>query len=92
MGTPSGDDRDLASNPGPCCRCGGAPEPGFVIDVTLGWFLPSRWVGGEPQRGLLGGVKTIGRPTYPLEAFRCSRCGRVELFALGSGADIPSKD
>ncbi|WP_436771778.1 hypothetical protein [Yinghuangia sp. YIM S09857] len=42
----------------------------------------SVWVSGEVRRGALGGVKLAGgQPTFFIEAFRCARCGHLELFA-----------
>jgi len=41
-----------------------------------------QWVSGEPERSIWFGVKTGGdRKRITVAAFRCPRCGRLEMFA-----------
>ncbi|HMA21563.1 MAG TPA: hypothetical protein VKO87_12220 [Gemmatimonadaceae bacterium] len=57
-------------------------EPGHVPDTGHGVVLQSSWAPGLPvvQR-FFGGIKYSKKHLIPLIAWRCSRCGYVELFA-----------
>jgi hypothetical protein len=85
-------EHSLTTNPGPCSRCGSPTEPGFILDATLGGFTIARWIAGEPKRRLLGDLTVVGEESHPLQAFRCSRCGHLELFALGWGSYIKPRE
>jgi hypothetical protein len=57
-------------------------ETGFLMDHSHHRFgRPGNWVAGEPERSLWFGVKTGGRARFTVAAFRCPRCGSLELFA-----------
>jgi hypothetical protein len=57
-------------------------EAGHVPDVGYGQVLQSAWAPGEPvARRFVGGIKSNDKEQVPLTAFRCSRCGYVELYA-----------
>ncbi|MCL2553639.1 MAG: hypothetical protein FWE15_25165 [Actinomycetia bacterium] len=65
-----------------CGQCGAIGlEPGFVEDAGQGSRGYARWIEGRLERGLLGGAKRIGRRRRQIEAFRCPKCGHLELFA-----------
>ena len=65
-----------------CTYCGfGDLEPGFVADAGDGARGYSRWVQGALERGPFGGARLMGRPKWQIDAYRCTRCGHLELFA-----------
>ena len=56
---------------------------GHIPDA--GQVLGSSWAPGAPRpRRFLGSVRYDGRTLVPLDAWRCSACGYVELYARGS--------
>lgn len=50
-------------------------------DGSLGY---ARWIAGALERGLMGRAKRMGRPRRQIDAFRCLKCGHLELFATQS--------
>ena len=64
-----------------CAKCGGAMEEGFVRDVLQGGCTPATWVEGQPEWSFWSGTKTSGKEQFRLQAFRCAKCGLVELYA-----------
>ena len=71
-----------------CAACGGQLERGVLQAAKAGsTFTFVRT--GEPKPRPLNPIKAIlqiwreisGAEDLPLEAFRCVRCGRVELYA-----------
>lgn len=85
----SGDREALepGSAPWSCSRCQGSLEPGFVADYQHGQTMyPSEWVAGTPKPSFLIGTRR-GDRRYPIRAFRCRRCGRLEFWARGSAED-----
>jgi hypothetical protein len=65
-----------------CTSCGAQElEPGFMDDPR-GPSGDTRWIAGPLERGLLGGAKRMGRKRRQIHAYRCTRCGHLELFAL----------
>ncbi|MGW6405490.1 hypothetical protein [Streptomyces sp. NPDC055134] len=67
-----------------CTQCStvGLVE-GFVEDAGEHSRGYARWIEGALERGLLGGAKRMGRLRRQIEAFRCPKCGHLELFATG---------
>ena len=63
-----------------CSRCGGALSPGFIEDTGQGARGRARWIPGELELGPLGGTRKWGKDRYDIDAYRCDRCGRLELF------------
>ncbi|MFI6003230.1 hypothetical protein ACIA98_22920 [Streptomyces sp. NPDC051366] len=65
-----------------CTYCGTVGlEPGFVEDSGEGSRGYARWIAGPLERGLFGGAKRLGRPRRQIDAYRCPKCGHLELFA-----------
>ncbi len=57
-------------------------ERGFLMDHSHRSFgHPGQWVSGEPERSIWFGVKTGGRQRVTTVAYRCPRCGLLELRA-----------
>ena len=66
-----------------CTHCTIPMVEGFIADVGHhGLVNVGTWVAGAPEKTALGSAKTNFRDRYLLQAFRCSQCGRVEMFAL----------
>ena len=63
-----------------CSRCGGQLSPGFIEDTGQASSGRARWIPGPLELGLLGGTKKWGKDRYDIDAYRCERCGRLELF------------
>jgi hypothetical protein len=65
-----------------CTQCGAVGlEPGFVETPVQGASGYALWIEGLLELGLFGGVKTRGRRRFQIHAYRCARCGHLELFA-----------
>lgn len=59
-------------------------EPGHIPDVGHGSVLQSTWAAALPEkRKFIGGIKYNRKAQLPLIAYRCPRCGYVELYAEG---------
>ena len=65
-----------------CPRCGGAMEPGVVMDRGHNdtTKIPT-WVAGEPEVSIWTGIKTKGHDMYPVLTHRCAGCGYLESYA-----------
>ena len=71
------------------CVCGGTLEEGFIPDFGHNAVWAATWIAGEPEQGksfkeLLttgGGIRASGVDVRVVEAFRCTTCGRLDLFA-----------
>lgn len=47
-----------------------------------GIILQSSWTQGPPERRrYLGGIKYNKKAQVPIIAYRCTRCGYIELYA-----------
>ncbi len=69
-----------------CPKCTGQMVKGFVLDRNhvfggLAADRLPRWVDGEPERGVSGGWKIVGKKTYEINrADRCEHCGYIEFY------------
>ncbi|WP_255950855.1 hypothetical protein [Streptomyces odontomachi] len=54
---------------------------GFIEDAGEHSRGYARWIEGALERGVFGGAKRMGRPRWQIEAYRCPKCGHLELFA-----------
>jgi hypothetical protein len=77
--------RAMTEVPLVCAACGGTCEEGFLRDVMHGGYKPGMWVEGPPEKSFWSGTKVGDRRQYRVQAFRCVKCGKVELFARESG-------
>lgn len=73
-----------------CSACGTEMQIGFVPEATLGGFFVSVWHPGDATRdgktlaqrvASPAGVRYAGADVLAIDAWRCSGCGRVDLFA-----------
>lgn len=66
----------------PCPSCGIAMERGFLADRgDADATKVAQWIDGAPDVRWYG-IKTSGRQKIPITAFRCDRCGHLELRAV----------
>lgn len=68
----------------PQCRdCGKAMDPGYLLDHTHGGYTQATWIEGLPEKGrIFRMLKIRGRRNLQALAYRCPRCGRLEMYAL----------
>jgi hypothetical protein len=65
-----------------CTQCGLIGlETGFIEDSGEGSRGYARWIPGPIERGIFGGARRMGKPRWQINAYRCPRCGHLELFA-----------
>ncbi len=64
-----------------CGQCGGSMEDGFLLDRTYGGTFPSTWVEGSPKPSFWRGTDISGKERLPVQAWRCMKCGRIDLYA-----------
>lgn len=65
-----------------CPTCGVALTEGFVLDQVHGITKDAAvWVEGKPELSFFGNVKLGGHLKFTIQAFRCSECGLVHLYA-----------
>jgi hypothetical protein len=66
--------------PTKCTKFGEVMQEGFVPSAMEGGLLVPFWLAGEPQRGFFG-VKWRNKERHSIVAFRCPKCGYLELYA-----------
>jgi DNA-directed RNA polymerase subunit RPC12/RpoP len=71
----------MASRSLTCPRCGGAMEPGYIVDEGYGTRTVAKWIGGEPERSMWTGLKVRGKDKLDVTSYRCQRCGFLESYA-----------
>lgn len=65
-----------------CPKCQRKMEPGHLPDMGYGVVLQSSWSPGIPERRrMFGGIRYDKKMQIPVSAYRCPRCGLVELYA-----------
>jgi hypothetical protein len=66
-----------------CTHCGAAGlQPGFIEDSGQAARGYARWIEGFLERGIFGGAKRMGRERWRIDAYRCTSCSHLELFAV----------
>ena len=57
-------------------------DPGHIPDLSYGVVMHSSWTPGLPEmRKYVGGIKYNKKTQFPIIAYRCTRCGYIELYA-----------
>jgi len=64
-----------------CPRCQGTMEQGFTLSGRDSYCRVSSWVPGPPKKHLLLGLKLPRKP-IDIQAWRCTRCGLLENYAI----------
>lgn len=66
-----------------CLKCAADMKQGYVLEIGDGNVgSASTWIAGPPEKSFFSGVKVAGSDQYPIETFRCVRCGYLESYAL----------
>ena len=75
------------ARPRKCTGCDGAMEEGFLLDRRRGFSAyAGEWVEGAPEKLLFPGrVKFLSKRRLAVSAWRCTRCGAVQLYAAPAG-------
>ena len=66
-----------------CSRCDGRLREGFLEDRGE-TASALRWIEGPLEKGIFGGAKVMFKDRYDVSAFRCEKCGHLDLFVLGT--------
>ena len=71
------------TKPRKCSACDGALEEGFLLDRRRGFSAyAGEWVAGAPEKLLFPGrVKFLAKRRCAVSAWRCTKCGALQLFA-----------
>ena len=72
-----------------CSECGWNMEIGIVAQTYRNIPMdPSYWMAGPPEKSFWGTLKTKGKKSYYITAYRCIGCGFMKFY---SGPDHSSK-
>jgi len=71
--------------PTDCTKCQGSMSEGVLVDTGYGAFSVSAWQGGAPIVSRWFGLKVKKKALIPTTAYRCGRCGFIELYAPPTG-------
>ena len=64
-----------------CEKCLAETVEGFIPDQAYGAIARASFVDGQPEKSLWRGIKLDPKKMRPIAATRCTKCGRIELFA-----------
>lgn len=64
-----------------CGRCGAPQKEGFILDSTHNAARVGQWAEGVPEYWILRILKMRGRRRLPIQAWRCTKCGLLEVYA-----------
>jgi Domain of unknown function (DUF6487) len=66
-----------------CASCDGTMEEGFLLDRRRAISAyAGEWVAGAPEKKLLPGrVKFLDKRRLAVSAWRCTKCGALQLVA-----------
>jgi hypothetical protein len=64
-----------------CGRCGGSQTEGFLPDRAHNSARIGTWAEGPPEYWFLRILKMRGRRRLPIAAWRCAKCGLLDLYA-----------
>ena len=72
----------MIPTPSQCPKCDGKMEQGFILDLTYGGQIVSRWAAGVPRKSYWSGTRAVpDHDVIPVGAFRCQSCGYLESYA-----------
>ena len=64
-----------------CPKCRGNMVQGFVPDYTQQVAVVESWQEGQPKKSWWTRTKAPVNQGIPIGAFRCEKCGFLELYA-----------
>jgi hypothetical protein len=62
-----------------CPKCQGEMESGLIPDAG---YSVVRWRPGPTPKGFLNRIKAVKTPGYQLAAYRCKKCGFLEMYGV----------
>jgi hypothetical protein len=66
-----------------CLKCTADMQQGYVLELGEAPLLSvSKWISGPPEKSFFLGLVLKDREQYPIESYRCVRCGYLESYAL----------
>jgi predicted nucleic-acid-binding Zn-ribbon protein len=66
-----------------CLKCAADMKQGYVLEYgDANLRTETMWIAGPPERSFFRGIIVTDREQYPIESFRCVRCGYLESYAL----------
>ena len=67
-----------------CSGCEGELRLGFLEDKgergSIGASRVLSWIEGRAEKGAFGGAKVLGKTRRDVQAYRCDRCGHLDLY------------
>ena len=66
-----------------CLHCKVVMEEGLIVDASYTNFVRQKWMAGQPEQKLLGGLKVDRDQLIPVKTLRCPKCGYMESYANG---------
>ncbi len=67
--------------PTACPKCQGTMSEGVLVDNGYYAYTVGAWQAGAPVVSRWTGLKVNKKALIPTTAYRCGRCGFVELYA-----------
>ena len=67
--------------PTSCTKCQGSMSEGVMVDMAYHASVVSAWQSGPPTVSRWFGLKVNKKALIPTTAYRCGRCGFIELYA-----------
>ncbi len=64
-----------------CSKCAGPLKEGFILDRAHNAVRVGHWAEGAPEYWFLRILKMKGRRKIPMQTWRCTKCGALELYA-----------
>src|SRR3954466_2054144 len=71
-----------------CPKCGAEMEAGYVPDYSYGPLISPSWFPGVPEISRWYGLKTKGKPSYPISTYCCVSCGFLESYAYSDASPV----
>ncbi len=64
-----------------CPKCHSSMSEGVLVDTGYGSYAVSAWQPGAPSVSRWFGLKVKPKALLPTIAYRCGRCGFLEIYA-----------
>ena len=73
-----------------CVKCDGPMTLGFMLDFTSDNVHREKalWVEGQRERAVWVGTKLKDKDVRTVDAYRCQKCGFLELYANEQRSDF----
>ena len=63
-----------------CSKCQSVMKEGIIVELTRSGRTASKWH-PKPEKSFWMGIKLKRNQLQPINAFRCEKCGYLELYA-----------